>query len=183
MIVGYKFKHIMRFGAPLLRKSALALSALTMLSMSSNAFAANEPTAGQANIVQRLSLLNTADLDFGSFFPGATGGTVVINANTGNRATTGSVVTVGGGNNAAQFLTIGGPSTLLLVQRGPLPVLTRFGGTETMNVTGLTLNGPVFRFLGADGLLDLRVGGTLAVGANQAAGFYSGTFDIIVTYF
>ncbi len=52
-----------------------------------------------------------------------------------------------------------------------------------MNVTVLTLNGPTLRFLSAAGLLDLRVGGTLAVKANQAEGDYSGTFQIIVTYF
>jgi hypothetical protein len=32
-------------------------------------------------------------------------------------------------------------------------------------------------------VLDLRVGGTLAVAANQLAGTYSGNFDITVTYF
>jgi hypothetical protein len=47
----------------------------------------------------------------------------------------------------------------------------------------LTLNGPTLRFLNAAGLLDLRVGGTLDVTANKLAGDYSGTFDIIVTYF
>jgi Domain of unknown function (DUF4402) len=71
----------------------------------------------------------------------------------------------------------------LQVNRGPLPVLNRAGGGATMNVTGLTLNGPVTRFLNAAGVLDLRVGGTLAVGANQLSGSYSGTFQIIVTYF
>jgi hypothetical protein len=52
-----------------------------------------------------------------------------------------------------------------------------------MNVSGLTLNGPTFRFLDEAGVLDLRVGGTLQVGANQAPGTYRGTFQINVTYF
>jgi hypothetical protein len=52
-----------------------------------------------------------------------------------------------------------------------------------MNVSGLTLNGPTFRFLDEAGVLDLRIGGTLQVEANQASGTYRGTFQINVTYF
>lgn len=42
-----------------------------------------------------------------------------------------------------------------------------------MNVTQLTLNGPTLRLLNAAGLIDLRVGGTLAVAANQMAVTYT----------
>ncbi len=130
-----------------------------------------------------LSIVNITDLDFGVMAAGATGGTVVIDPNTDARSTTGGVAVAGGTPNAAQFYTYGGPLQSLQVNRGPLPVLNRAGGGASMNVTGLTLNGPTLRFLNAAGLLDLRVGGTLAVGANQANGDYSGTFQIIVTYF
>ncbi len=130
-----------------------------------------------------LSIINITELDFGVMAAGTTAGTVVIDPTTDARTTTGGTAAAGGTPNAAKFLTFGGPLQTLQVNRGPLPVLSRVGGGATMNVTQLTLNGPTLRFLNAAGLLDLRVGGTLAVGANQLNGDYTGTFQIIVTYF
>ena len=130
-----------------------------------------------------LSLLNLSDLDFATNIAGTTAGTVVIDPSTDARSTTGGTLAAGGAPQAAKFYTYGGPLQNVQVNRGPLPVLNRAGGGASMNVTGLTLNGPTLRFLNAAGLLDLRVGGTLAVSANQPDGSYSGTFQIIVTYF
>jgi spore coat protein U-like protein len=142
-------------------------------------------TTGTANAVtlRPLSILNITELDFGTNVIGTTAGTVVINPTNDARTTTGGAAPAGGTPNAAKFITYGGPLQSVDVNRGPLPVLSRAGGGATINVTQLTLNGPTSRFLSAAGLLDLRVGGTLAIGANQLAGDYSGTFQIIVTYF
>jgi Domain of unknown function (DUF4402) len=145
--------------------------------------AATSAATGNAITLRPLSIVNVTDLDFGIDISGPTAGTVVIDPNTDARSVTGGVVAAGGTPHAAQFYTYGGPLQTLQVNRGPLPVLSRSGGGATMNVTQLTLNGPVTRFLNAAGVLDLRVGGTLAVGANQLSGAYSGTFQIIVTYF
>jgi Domain of unknown function (DUF4402) len=147
------------------------------------AMAATSVASANAITLRPLSIVNVTDLDFGTDIGGATGGTVVIDPTTDARTTTGGTTGAGGTPHAAQFYTYGGPLQTLQVNRGPLPVLNRAGGGATMNVTGLTLNGPVTRFLNAAGVLDLRVGGTLAVGANQLSGSYSGTFQIIVTYF
>lgn len=157
----------------------LALAVLA----SSPAHAAGASSNGKAITIRPLSLLKLRDLDFATNIAGTTAGTVVINPNNDARTTTGTVVAAGGTPQAAQFYTYGGPLQTIQVFRGPLPVLSRAGGGATMNVTGLTLNGPTTRFLNAAGLLDLRVGGTLAVGANQLSGSYSGTFQIIVNYF
>lgn len=156
---------------------------LVSISMGVPAIAAG--TAGNAGAVtlRPLSIVNTEDLNFGTMLRPTTAGTVVINPATDTRSVTGGVTAAGGTPRAAQFFTYGGPSQNVQVNRGPLPVLNRVGGGASMNVTGLTLNGPTLRFLSAAGLLDLRVGGTLAVGANQLEGDYSGTFQIIVTYF
>jgi len=162
--------------------AAAALSA-SMTFAIGEARAAGGPGALSVIAIRPLSLLNLSELDFGNAIPGATAGTIVINPNTDARTTTGGVIVAGGTPNAAKFYTYGGPLQTVQVNRGPLPVLNRSGGGATMNVTGLTLNGPVLRFLTAAGLLDLRVGGTLAVGANQREGAYAGTFQIIVTYF
>jgi hypothetical protein len=157
----------------------LALAVLA----SSPAHAAGTTSGASAIALRPLSLLNLRDLDFAINVSGPTAGTVVIDPNTDGRTTTGGVIAAGGTPQAAQFYTYGGPLQTIQVFRGPLPVLNRAGGGATMNVTGLTLNGPTTRFLNSAGLLDLRVGGTLAVGANQLSGSYSGTFQIIVNYF
>ncbi len=147
------------------------------------AFAQSASGDSRAITIRPLSLLNLSDLEFGTMLSGPTAGTATVNATTGARTTTGGVTGVNNDSSAAQFLTFGGPLQFIFVTRGPLPVLVRDGGSETMNVSGLTLNGPVFRFLNGAGLLDLRVGGQLNVGANQEPGTYRGTFDITVTYF
>jgi len=160
-----------------------AILAMIALFGMPTAAAAQDSADSSAVILQPLELVNTSDLEFGSIIVGNTGGTVVIDPNNDNRTLSASLVAGSQNGAAAQFLTFGGPLQFVFVSRGPLPVLTRDGGTETMNVTNLQLNGPVFRFLDAAGVLDLRVGGTLVVNANQAPGTYRGTFQINVTYF
>lgn len=141
-------------------------------------------TTAKASVItiRKLSLLNLSDLNFATNIAGTTAGTVTIDPDDDSRATTGGTLAAGGAPQAARFLSYGNARTTLQVNRGDLPVLTRVGGGGSMTVTELTLNGPVFRVLDTAGVLDLRVGGTLAVGANQPAGAYTGTFQIIVTY-
>ncbi|WP_293881675.1 DUF4402 domain-containing protein [Sphingomonas sp.] len=139
--------------------------------------------SASAITLRKLSILNLSPLDFATIIATPAAGTITIDPDDDSRSSTGGSMGAGGVPQAAKFYTYGGPLQNLQVNRGPLPVLTRVGGGATMNVTGLTLNGPVLRFLDAAGLLDLRVGGTLAVGANQATGTYTGTFQIIVTYY
>ena len=169
----------------LLRHRGGALFACVVMGAATplSAIAATAPSVAKAITLRPLSLLKLRDLDFATNISGTTAGTVVIDPTTDARTTTGGVTAAGGLPQAAQFYTYGGPLQNIQVNRGPLPVLNRAGGGATMNVTGLTLNGPTLRFLNAAGLLDLRVGGTLAVSANQLSGTYSANFDIIVTYF
>lgn len=142
-------------------------------------------TAGTVKTVtlKPLSIVKISDLEFGSVIAAASAGTVTIDPTTDARSVSGGLVLAGGSPKAAQFLTYGTQNAILQVTRGSLPVLTRVGGGATMTVTGLTLNGPTLRVVNPAGVLDLRVGGTLAVAANQLDGTYAGNFDIIVTYF
>lgn len=159
------------------------LFTLAALTSAPAAFAQNASSDSRAIALAPLSLVNVTDLEFGTMISGPTAGTATVNAFTGGRTTTGGVTGVTNDSSAARFVTYGGPLQFIFVTRGPLPVLTRDGGTETMNVSGLTLDGATFRFLNAAGVVDLNVGGTLQVGADQEPGTYSGTFDITVTYF
>jgi len=166
----------------ILRKALLCLS-LVALQSATPSWGGTATAPARAITIRPLSILNLGDLDFAINSGGATAGTVVIDPTTDARTTTGGTIATGGTPIAARFISYGGPLQTLQVTRGPLPVLTRAGGGATINVTQLTLNGPTTRFLNGAGLLDLRVGGTLAVAANQPGGSYSGTFQITVTYF
>ncbi len=166
-----------------LTKAFAACALLTMGVVGSPSRAAPQSATIRTVTLRPLSIVKISDLEFGTMISAATAGTVVINPATDMRTTTGGVAAAGGAPKAAQFLTYGTQNSVLQVTRGPLPVLSRAGGGATMNVTQLTLNGPVTRVVSPAGVLDLRVGGTLAVGANQLAGTYAGNFDITVTYF
>ena len=161
----------------------MALAALTAGACGQEARAAKAGAKASVITIKPLSILQLEDLDFGTFAATASGGTVVIEPVDGGRSTTGGVVANGGSPRAAQFLTYATAGSVLLVTRGPLSVLTREGGGATMAVTALTLNGPTARVVNPAGVLDLRVGGTLAVGPNQLDGIYTGSFTVTVTYF
>ncbi|UVO55099.1 DUF4402 domain-containing protein [Sphingomonas sp. SUN039] len=165
------------------RLGRIAAACALAICSGSSLQAATQAANGKAITLRPLSIVKLRDLDFGRLASGTTAGTVVIDPTTDARSTTGGVLAAGGTPLAAQFYTYATGNQTLQVTRGPLPVLNRAGGGATMNVTQLTLNGPVLRIIGAAGLLDLRVGGTLAVAANQMDGTYSGNFDITVTYF
>ena len=132
--------------------------------------------------MMKVHIIKLKDLDFGTLTSTPVAGTASVNPFTGAVTTTGGVTAAGGTNTAANFETYGGPLQTLTINRGSYPVLTRSGGTQTMTVTALTLDGATTRFLNGAGLVVLNVGGTLAVGANQVPGTYAGTFTIFVTY-
>ena len=150
---------------------------------SAGAQASTQSGSAKAIALKPLSIVKLRDLDFGTLLAGTTAGTAIVDPTTDVRAVTGGTTPAGGAPLAAQFYTYGTQGSVLQVNRGPLPVLSRAGGGATMNVTLLTLNGPTLRVINPAGILDLRIGGTLAIGANQMEGSYNGTFDIIVTYF
>ncbi|MBB5684583.1 DUF4402 domain-containing protein [Sphingobium boeckii] len=131
--------------------------------------------------VKPLSLLKTADLDFGDVAVGGTPGTVTINPTTGARTTAGGVTAIGGTPNGAQFVGAAAIGILVVVGISAAPTLTRAGGgsmTSTLNVEG----GTGIRLFPGTGLQTFRVGGTLNVGANQLPGAYSGNFTLTVNY-
>lgn len=145
---------------------------------------ASPKSTGKATLVKPLSLLKLGDLDFGRIASGATAGTVTVNPNNDARTSTGGVTLMGGTPLAARFISYGTQGSLLIVTRTANPILvTRVGGTETMLVDTLILNGPTVRAIAANGTMDLRVGATLSVAANQVEGNYVGDMDVFVNYF
>jgi hypothetical protein len=151
-------------------------------------FAQGNPTAtasatASANIIQPLEIVKTADLAFGNIASGTSEGTVVI-ATDGARTSTGGVTLIEAGNvsNAASFDVNGLADASFTIEVPASIVIETAGGADQMTVDNFVSS------LGADSVLDangeatLNVGATLNVSAQQAAGLYSGSFDVIVAY-
>ncbi len=161
----------------------LMLSLLPIAPVTATPVAAVTPATARSVITAPVSIVKTSDLDFGLLVVGAAG-TVVIDPNANSIAATGGVTRVGTQWSAASFVgAAGGSSVVVLIKIPNQPViLTRQGGTETMAVSPLTLQGQNKRSLAAQESFTFRVGGTLAVAANQAEGVYTGTFDVQIQY-
>ena len=159
-------------------------AALAAASFATSASAAATATAtATAEILSSLTLTADSALNFGQIAPN-TGGTVTVNADntvsqtgavvwTGTRAPAGFTVT--GSNNASVVVTL--PTTASTLYLGGNPA-----ATDTMSLDNFNTD-PVGAFqLSGTGQGNFTVGGRLTVGANQAAGTYSGTFDVSVEY-
>ena len=170
-----------------LRLLSLLIAGLLSFTAAAPAFAAPKAASPPARATVELRqpaqvrLLN--DLNFGNLTV-TTAGTAVINPNTDTLTTTGGVTRVGGFPYAALFESVSPVKGVVIVRipRNPITIV-RVGGTETMTVDNWTINGGSGnRTVNAREPFEFKVGGTLFVNANQAEGFYIGTFTVDVQY-
>ena len=167
-------------------KKFFVLSAALVMTV--GLFAQGNPSASasataSANIIQPIEIVKTADLAFGNIASGTAEGTVTI-AVDGSRSATGGVTLIEAGNvsNAGAFDINGLADATFTIEVPASIVIETEGGADQMTVNNFVSS------LGADSVLDangeatLEVGATLTVAAQQAAGLYSGSFDVIVAY-
>ena len=139
---------------------------------------ANTSGVANAEIVAPIAIVHDtgAALDFGIMTAGG-GGTVVVLTD-GSGTATGEVVLVSGSANAADSFTVTGDANR------SFDIVTTGGSVS--NGTGGTMNfstdADATGTLDATGETTFDVGGTLTVGANQAAGSYTGSYTATVTY-
>lgn len=170
-----------------LRTSSLLFAGLLSFVTAAPAIAAPRAAAPPARATVELRqpaqvrLLN--DLNFGNLTV-TTAGTAVINPNTDTLTTTGGVTRVGGFPYAALFESVSPVKGVVIVRIPKNPItITRVGGTQTMTVDNWTINGGNGnRNVNSKEPFEFKVGGTLYVNANQAEGFYLGTFVVEVQY-
>lgn len=171
------------FRVTLVFRMTLAFAAAFVLAFApATAIAATAGATANVVTLRPATMVKTGDLDFGSLIPG-TGGTVKINPSTNARSTTGGVTASGGSPSAARFVATGVIGLFATITLPNSIILVRSGGTEKMTVGTITTNGSTLRLFTGTPTLDVRVGGTLTVNANQVAGSYSGQFNVTVFYF
>lgn len=168
----------------------LGLCALLGAVLPSAVIAGTATTPAKAIVLRPLSFFVVQNMHLGNIVPGAAGGTVRLRPD-GTRTATGSIVLSGSAHQPARFAGLGTPNELISISvpaasvnlTGPGPRMTlslfEIGSTPTAI---LSITPTFFRIGSAIGNFNFPVGGTLTVGANQAAGTYAGTFTITLNY-
>lgn len=121
-------------------------------------------------------------LNFGAFYHGNTGGSVLIYAN-GSRSVTGDVIQANMGSiySPALFEIEANPGTLISILNGPDVVLSGSnGGTMTLHIGSANPGSPLITTALPPDRTLVSIGGTLTVGNSLAnpPGNYSGTFSV-----
>ncbi|HEX7709789.1 MAG TPA: DUF4402 domain-containing protein [Sphingomonadaceae bacterium] len=153
---------------------------------------ATATVSSQAAIIRRLTLVKTADLQFGTNIGGNTTGTVVVGPS-GSVSSTGGVVRAGGTTSAAQFYAFSQRNETASVKIGANFInITRLGGGATMRVDTFTISSTppstlsttntTFTLNTPNGIFPFTIGATLHVGVHQMPGTYTGTFSVTMTY-
>lgn len=159
-------------------KNFLKLSILTLslINLSSNAIAASTSGSSTARVLTPIAVTATTALQFGSFTSSATAGTI-----TQAGAVTGGVTAVSSTRSAGVF-TVTGESSANTNYSFTLPSsVTLTSGANTMTASLSYASGNASRTL-ISGNDAVTINGTLTVAANQAAGAYTGTYNVTAIY-
>jgi len=121
-------------------------------------------------------------LNFGVFFQGVFGGTVVLSPD-GSRSTTGDIVqaNLGASFSPAVFEIDADPGTVISILNGPDAVLSGSnGGLMSLHIGISNTGSPFITTIAPPGRTEVKIGGTLIVGNALAnpSGDYSGSFFI-----
>lgn len=164
---------------------AAVIAALTLAS-AAHAAPVTESATARAEIVQALTVTNTADLDFGSIALSGVAGTVVVDS-TGALASC-TNVTCYSTTSAASFDVTGSFNKSLTVSL-PAGLTTLGNGTDTLELSNYTTSaaavvGETYYTIVLDGTgaATFTVGGTLSLDGTESEGIYTGTFDVAVDY-
>ena len=161
-----------------IRFAAMGAAAVAALSFGSAASAATTATAtATAEILSTLTVTNTAALDFGQVAVNGAG-TVRI---TGASSVTCSANLVCTGNRRPAAFAVTGTSGVAVSAAVTAASVSLSSGANTMTLNNFDLYFPDGNTLVA-GATTFNVGGTLNVGAAQAAGVYNGSFTVSVEY-
>lgn len=160
---------------------AAAVVGLAVMPMSAKAADTDSATAS-ATVAAPITVTKDTDLLFGDIAPTASAGVVTMTP-AGSISSDANTELLGGTTSAASFDITGEASTAFTASVDATATLNGSGTAagESMTVT-LSNDVPGSPALDGSGVATINVGGALAVGANQVAGPYSGTFDVTVSY-
>lgn len=148
----------------------------------------------RATLLGELTLIKTEDLDFGNI-AGTVAGTVAMTSTASPTCTASAGLVQSGECQPATFVGKGQNGRIVRIKKPNADRITLTGPGANMTITNLVLNGAPelttinqnpgfsrFRINSPTGFFTFRLAGRLNVGANQAAGLYTGTFAIDINY-
>ena len=143
--------------------------------------------SSSVRIIQPILIEQEADMNFGVLIANTTGYDVTLNTAPGDLRTAPAGVALTGGTtyqdtpSLASFTITGEPNTSFAI--GLPSSISLSNGTASMTVNAFSSSlGATSTIDATEGEATLNVGATLAVGANQASGLYTSTFDVTVNY-
>ncbi|MFN3620800.1 DUF4402 domain-containing protein [Sphingorhabdus sp.] len=163
----------------MLNKTKIALlgAMAVAATASTGAQAATQTANAEVDIIAAVQLAQNASLDFGVVASGASAGTVELPTGADTRTCTAGLTCVGTAQRG-QF-TVSGAATGFTVAISVPASTTLTSGGNTMTLA-LTPSITSFTSVGAPQVF--YVGGSLAVGASQPAGNYTGTYTVSADY-
>lgn len=163
-------------------KMTLAAAVVGLAALPMTAKADSTSATASATVAAPITVAKTTDLLFGTIAPTASAGTITM-TNAGAISADANTELLGGTTSAASFAVDGEASTAFSATVDASATLAGSGTAagQSMTVT-LTNDVPGSPTLDGSGDATINVGGGLAVGANQVAGPYSGTFNVTVSY-
>lgn len=158
-------------------KAIVATTTLAALALgATSANAATASATARAKILRQITVTNTSDLQFGTIVTSAAASTVAVS--TAGAVTCGVGLVCTGTTTAAGF-TIGGTTGQIALISVPASVTLTNAALNVMTAS-LTASAASTTLVASAG--SFTVGGTLAVGALQADGDYTGSFIATVIY-
>ena len=151
----------------------VAVIAIAMTSTTAHAATANADA--KATILKQVTVTNTSLLDFGTVVVGTTGGNVALKSSDGS-VTCDAALVCTGTTKAAAFKIVGTTGETVKIDVAKTVTLTNGGNNMIASLSSSAAS------LVLNGTDNFTVGGTLAVGANQANGIYTGNFGVTVNY-
>jgi len=141
-------------------------------------------TSADATIIAPIDITKDADLSFGNIIASASSGTVTVDFVNGRSRTGGATFPSQAGTvTSAQFTVTGlalAAYSITLPADNAITLLGPGGaGVDEMDLTDFTHNATEVLTGGSE---QFEVGATLQVGADENAGNYTASFDVIVNY-
>ena len=139
-----------------------------------------------AEIIAALTATENSQLNFGRFYPGVSGGEVIISPD-GVKSAQGSVMLSGGTSSPGRFTITGAPDATFSIQLPEGPVqLVHQGSSQTLTVNQWTSDPPAGFSSGTlnEGSEIVSIGASLVVGSieNNPVGIYTGSFSLTFAY-
>lgn len=155
------------------------------------------PVSASTILVEDLSVTKSEDMDFGNIIVATGAGTIVLAPTPTPTCTVTGGIIHSGACQPAEFVGAGRVNRVVRIRIPPSGRMTVTNATgATMRIDNMDVNGTPdsivvrenvrqfrLRITNPTGLYFFRVGGRLNVGATQAPGTYTGTFNIDVQYF